>query len=238
MDNTLQEYIDKEYIHGTWFQTLVPVSQEIAWMRNFLEEQKRKGEKFFPAEKYIFRAFSRPFEQVRVVIIGQDPYPTAAHAQGFSFSVAPEVSPLPRSLMNIFRELCEDIGCDMPINGDLTPWVEQGVMLLNRVLTVGAGRIGSHSGIGWEEITLCAFKGLVRRKIPLVVILWGKQASELMAYVGSVPTFVSAHPSPLSAWRGFFGSRPFSRANEALMRLGSETIDWKLPSLLRDFDES
>ena len=165
-----------------------------------------------------------------MLITGQDPYPTPGHAVGLSFSVAADVRPLPRSLQNIFKELASDLEVGLPSNGDLTPWAEQGVLLLNRVLTVGAGEPGSHRGIGWESFTEAAIRGLVERiEEPLVAILWGKDAQSLTEMLGDVPIIESAHPSPLSADRGFFGSRPFSQANEFLDDLGGEPISWALP---------
>ena len=167
---------------------------------------------------------------MRVLIVGQDPYPTPGHAVGLSFSVAPDVRPLPRSLQNIFRELHDDVGQAAPATGDLTPWTENGVLLLNRVLTVRLGEPGSHRGIGWEAITAAAITALVARPdAPLVAILWGRDAQSLEPDLPDVPVIASAHPSPMSADRGFFGSRPFSRANALLDELGAEPLDWSLP---------
>jgi uracil-DNA glycosylase len=177
------------------------------------------------------RAFSFPFDQVRVLIVGQDPYPTPGHAVGLSFSVAPDVRPLPRSLSNIFTEYTEDLGFPQPTTGDLTPWAERGVLLLNRVLTVRPGTPASHRGKGWEAVTECAIRALVARDQPMVAVLWGRDASTLkpMLAEGDCGIIESPHPSPLSASRGFFGSRPFSRANELLQQKGAEPIDWQLP---------
>jgi uracil-DNA glycosylase len=169
-----------------------------------------------------------PLEDVRVLIVGQDPYPTPGHPVGLSFSVAPDVRPVPRSLQNIYQELGTDLGLPPPANGDLSPWFERGVMLLNRVLTVCPGRPASHQGKGWETVTGQAISGLVARGGPLVAILWGRQAQSLAPMLGQVPRIESAHPSPLSARSGFFGSRPFSRANELLARQGATPIDWRL----------
>ena len=166
---------------------------------------------------------------MRVLIVGQDPYPTPGHAVGLSFSVAAEVRPLPRSLGNIFTEYCDDLGHPAPANGDLTPWARQGVMLLNRVLTVRPGTPASHRGKGWEAVTECAIRALVARQQPLVAVLWGRDAATLKPMLGDPAIIESAHPSPLSASRGFFGSRPFSRANELLQQLGAEPVDWRLP---------
>lgn len=177
----------------------------------------------------MLRAFAAPLDDVRVLIVGQDPYPTPGHAVGLCFSVAPEVSPIPRSLENIYRELVADLGVPMPSNGDLSPWAARGVLLLNRVLTVRPGKSGSHRGIGWEAVTDCAIQALVRRGGPLVAILWGRDARTLAPALGDIPRVESAHPSPLSAHSGFFGSRPFSRANELLRRHGADPVDWSLP---------
>ena len=148
-----------------------------------------------------------------------------------AFSTAEHVRPIPRSLKNIFAELSTDLGILPPVSGDLSPWAEQGVLLLNRVLTVAPGEAGSHAGRGWEAITEAAIRALVARDAPLVAILWGKQAQTLTPLLGSTPIIASAHPSPLSARRGFFGSRPFSRANEALVEQGSAPVDWRITAL-------
>jgi uracil-DNA glycosylase len=179
----------------------------------------------------VLRAFSFPFEAVRVLIVGQDPYPTPGHAVGLSFSVAPDVRPLPRSLANIFNEYRADLGYPQPANGDLSPWAQRGVMLLNRVLTVRPGTPASHRGKGWEAVTECAIRALVAREQPMVAILWGRDAATLRPIFGgeNCVSIESAHPSPLSASRGFFGSRPFSRANELLAGMGAEPVDWRLP---------
>jgi uracil-DNA glycosylase len=142
--------------------------------------------------------------------------------------VAPDVRPLPRSLNNIYAELEADLGIPRAAGGDLTPWFEQGVLLLNRVLTVQPGRPGSHRGKGWEQVTQQAIEALVARGGPLVAILWGRDAQSLIPMLGDVPYIKSAHPSPMSADRGFFGSRPFSRANDCLVRAGADPIDWTL----------
>jgi uracil-DNA glycosylase len=146
-----------------------------------------------------------------------------------SFSVAADVRPLPRSLANIFTEYQQDLGLPLPTSGDLTPWAKQGVMLLNRVLTVRPGTPASHRGKGWEAVTECAIRALVERRQPLVAVLWGRDAATLKPMLGDTVTIESAHPSPLSASRGFFGSRPFSRANELLQKMGAEPVDWRLP---------
>jgi uracil-DNA glycosylase len=166
-----------------------------------------------------------------VLIVGQDPYPTPGHAVGLSFSVASDVRPLPRSLENIYKEYSSDLGYPAPANGDLSPWAERGVMLLNRVLTVRPGTPASHRGKGWEAVTECAIRALTARAQPLVAVLWGRDASTLKPMLDGddCVAIESPHPSPLSASRGFFGSRPFSRANELLVKMGAEPIDWRLP---------
>lgn len=202
-----------------------PVAGKIGEMGKML---RKEGNNYFPAGKDIFRAFTYPFDQVKVLIVGQDPYPTPGNAMGLSFSVKPGV-PIPKSLQNIFKELHEDLGCSLPSSGDLRPWAQQGVMLLNRVLTVSPNEAGSHRGRGWEEVTDCAISALVQRDSPLVAILWGKQAQSLRPALGETPCIESAHPSPLSASRGFFGSHPFSRTNSWLQQLGAAPINWQLP---------
>jgi uracil-DNA glycosylase len=166
---------------------------------------------------------------VRVLVVGQDPYPTPGHAVGLSFSVAPDVRPLPPSLVNIFGELESDLGLPRPSTGDLTPWADAGVLLLNRVLTVGPGRPASHRGRGWETVTDCAIDALVRRGGPLVAVLWGRDARGLKSRLPGIPCVESAHPSPLSARSGFVGSRPFSRVNALLAEQGAPPVDWRLP---------
>jgi uracil-DNA glycosylase len=219
-----------EIVETGWAGALAPVAGQIATAGDFLRAEIAAGRRYLPAGTNILRAFTQPFDQVRVLIVGQDPYPTPGHAVGLSFSVQPQVRPLPRSLANIFREYRDDLGLPSPSNGDLSPWAERGVLLLNRVLTVEPGRPGSHRGKGWEQVTAQAIRALVARPAqPLVAILWGRDAGSLRPMLTDVPCIVSAHPSPLSADRGFFGSRPFSRANHLLTDLGSDPIDWKLP---------
>jgi uracil-DNA glycosylase len=200
-------------------------------MGEFLRAELAAGRGYLPAGQNVLRAFTFPFDKVRVLIVGQDPYPTPGHAVGLSFSVAPDVRPLPRSLDNIYKEYVQDLGNPAPANGDLTPWAERGVMMLNRVLTVRAGTPASHRGKGWESVTECAIRALVARPQPMVAVLWGRDAQTLKPMLAGAhcATIESVHPSPLSATRGFFGSRPFSRANELLTTLGAEPIDWQLP---------
>jgi uracil-DNA glycosylase len=212
-----------------WAEALEPVAGRIAAMGAFLRAEIAAGRRYLPAGENVLRAFKQPFADVRVLIVGQDPYPTPGNPVGLSFSVAPEVKRLPGSLVNIFREYSDDLGYPAPSNGDLTPWAERGVLLLNRVLTVAPGKPGSHRGKGWEEVTEQAIRALAAREAPLVAILWGRDARTLVPLLDGVPTVESAHPSPYSANSGFFGSRPFSRANQLLAQRGAEPVDWKLP---------
>jgi uracil-DNA glycosylase len=219
-----------EIVEEGWASALEPARAQVAQMGEFLRAEIAAGQRYLPAGQNVLRAFTFPFEQVRVLIVGQDPYPTPGHAVGLSFSVAPEVRPLPRSLANIFTEYVDDLGYPAPTTGDLTPWAERGVMLLNRVLTVRPGTPASHRGKGWEAVTECAIRALVARRQPLVAVLWGRDASTLKPMLGADCVAIeSPHPSPLSASRGFFGSRPFSRANELLEKMGADPIDWRLP---------
>jgi uracil-DNA glycosylase len=228
-----------------WADALEPVAGRIAAMGDFLRAEVAAGRRYLPAGENVLRAFKQPFAAVRVLIVGQDPYPTPGYAVGLSFSVAPDVRRLPGSLVNIFREYSEDLGYPAPATGDLTPWAERGVLLLNRVLTVQPGKPGSHRGKGWEEVTDQAIRALAARKPaaaggqvgsagrpggePLVAILWGRDARTLAPLLEGIPAIESAHPSPYSAASGFFGSRPFSRANHLLEQEGAEPVDWKLP---------
>lgn len=212
-----------------WAAALEPVRPRIAELGDFLRAEVAAGRRFLPAGERVFAAFAMPLADVRVLIVGQDPYPTPGHPIGLSFAVADDVTPLPKSLQNIFREYTDDLGHPPPTSGDLTPWVEQGVMLLNRSLTVQPGRPASHRGKGWEEVTEQAIRALVARNQPLVAVLWGADARRLKPLLGGAPTIESPHPSPLSASRGFFGSRPFSRANRHLAALGAPPVDWRLP---------
>ena len=212
-----------------WAEALEPVRPTIEHLGDFLRDELAAGRRFLPSGDRVFAAYGAPFAEVKVLIVGQDPYPTPGHPIGLCFAVAPDVRPLPKSLQNIFREYQDDLGLPAPTSGDLRPWVEQGVMLLNRCLTVRPGAPGSHRGAGWEEVTERTIEALVARDRPLVAVLWGRDARDLKPLLGGVPTVESPHPSPLSASRGFFGSRPFSRANELLEREGAEPVDWRLP---------
>jgi len=217
-----------ELIAPDWAEALAPVADRIAAMGDFLRAELAAGRDYLPAGPNVLRAFSRPLADVKVLVVGQDPYPTRGHPVGLSFSVAPDVRPLPRSLVNIYTELSADLGIPPAASGDLTPWFEQGVLLLNRVLTVRPGSPGSHRGKGWEEVTECAIEALATRGGPLVAILWGRDAQSLAPRLAGVPQVASAHPSPMSAHSGFFGSRPFSRSNAALLAQGGSEVDWRL----------
>ena len=217
-----------ELVDPSWARALAPVESTVHQIGKRLREEVAEGRGYLPAGTDVLRAFTYPMDGVKVLIVGQDPYPTPGHPMGLSFSVQPGVRP-PRSLENIFTELVSDLGVDRPTSGDLTPWSRQGVMLLNRVLTVRPGAPASHKGWGWETVTQRAIEALVERRAPLVAILWGRPAQSLTPMLGSTPILASPHPSPLSASRGFFGSRPFSRANELLVEQGAAPVDWRLP---------
>ena len=217
-----------ELVDPGWAAALAPVEPQIAAMGEFLRAETAAGRRYLPAGDRVLRAFTYPLADVRVLIVGQDPYPTPGHPIGLSFAVERDVRPIPRSLANIYKELHDDLGIAPAAHGDLTPWAEHGVMLLNRVLTVQAGASGSHRGKSWEAVTEAAIRALVARGGPLVAILWGRDAASLKPLLGSTPTITSAHPSPLSAHNGFFGSRPFSKANELLVAQGAEPVDWRL----------
>jgi uracil-DNA glycosylase len=218
-----------ELVASDWAEALLPVEPKITEMGAFLRAEIAAGRSYLPAGDNILRAFRQPMADVRVLIVGQDPYPTPGNPVGLSFSVAPTVRRLPGSLVNIFTEYSADLGYPRPSNGDLSPWSERGVMLLNRVLTVEPGKPASHRGKGWELVTERAIRALAARGGPLVAILWGNDARNLAPLLGATPTIQSAHPSPMSADRGFFGSRPFSRADQLLEQQGGQPVDWKLP---------
>lgn len=223
-----------ELMSPDWAQALAPAAGQLHELASGLEAERAAGARILPEPENILRAFQRPLADVRVLILGQDPYPTPGHAVGLAFSTAASVRPVPRSLVNIYRELHTDLGVPPSPSGDLSPWADQGVLLLNRVLTVRAGEAGSHRRRGWEEITELAVRAVVNRRLangnhaPLVAILWGRDARSIVPLLDGAPRIESAHPSPLSASRGFFGSRPFSRANELLKEQGAEPVDWTL----------
>ncbi|MDH6237602.1 uracil-DNA glycosylase [Cryobacterium sp. CG_9.6] len=215
-------------IDSGWAHALAPVAPELLHIESFLNAETASGRPWLPDAQNVLRAFREPFDSVRVLIVGQDPYPTPGHAIGLAFAVDPEVRPVPRSLGNVYQELRSDLGVVPPAHGDLSAWSRSGVLLLNRVLTVQASQAGSHRRHGWEAVTEQAIRALVARKRPLVAILWGKDAASLRPLLGETPVIESPHPSPLSARRGFFGSRPFTRANELLRSQGAVPVDWTL----------
>jgi uracil-DNA glycosylase len=227
--SALQGLVDRGLMAPDWAEALAPVDERIGALGRFLREEIAAGRGYLPAGDHVMRAFVRPLRDVRVLIVGQDPYPTPGHPIGLSFAVAPEVRPVPRSLANIYAELSSDLGLAPVAHGDLSAWADQGVMLLNRVLTVSPGAAASHRGRGWEAVTECAITALARRGGPCAAVLWGRDAQSLKPMLGPIPWVESAHPSPLSASRGFFGSRPFSRVNRLLADQGAGPVDWALP---------
>ncbi|MCY1716662.1 uracil-DNA glycosylase [Microbacterium sp. SL62] len=224
---TLPELADAELIDRSWAEALTPVADDIAAVG---ERLRAEGKPYLPAGDLVLRAFRTPLDEVRVLIVGQDPYPTPGHPIGLSFAVDSHVRPLPRSLTNIYRELSDDLGIAPAPHGDLSAWGAQGVMLLNRVLTVAPGVPASHRGWGWERVTEHAIRCLVARESPLVAVLWGKDAQGLAPILGDTAVVASPHPSPLSASRGFFGSKPFSRVNALLEEQGADPVDWRIPA--------
>jgi len=228
--SALAGLVDKGLMAPDWAAALAPVDDQVAAMGRFLREELAARRPYLPSGENVFRAFRRPLADVRVLVVGQDPYPTPGHPIGLSFAVEAHVRPIPRSLANIYTELRDDLGVEPPAHGDLTAWADAGVMLLNRVLTVQPGASASHRGKGWEQITQRAIEALVERGGPLVAILWGRDAQSLKPMLGSTPYVESVHPSPLSASRGFFGSRPFSRVNALLAEQGGAPVDWRLPA--------
>lgn len=229
MPMTLGELAAAGIVDAGWAAALGPVAPDIAALGDRLRAEVAAGRAYLPAGGQVLRAFQRPLDDVRVLIVGQDPYPTPGHPIGLSFAVDAHVRPLPRSLSNIYRERATDLGIPPATHGDLSAWSDQGVMLLNRVLTVSPGEPGSHRGWGWEKVTEHAIRTLVARDRPLVAILWGRDAANLRPLLGDAAAIESAHPSPLSASRGFFGSRPFSRANALLAAQGADPVDWRIP---------
>ncbi|MGB3731436.1 uracil-DNA glycosylase [Microbacterium sp.] len=228
MPQTLAQLADAGQLDPGWAEALAPVQPLIAELGDRLRAESTAGRGYLPAGANVLRAFQRPLTDVKVLITGQDPYPTPGHPIGLSFAVDREVRPLPRSLGNIYKERQDDLGIPPAPHGDLTAWSDQGVLLLNRVLTVRPGAPASHRGWGWEKVTELAIRALVARQRPLVAILWGADARGLKPLLGSTPIIESAHPSPLSASRGFFGSRPFSRANALLESQGAQPVDWRV----------
>jgi uracil-DNA glycosylase len=226
---SLPELAEAGLMDPGWAEALAPVGPDIAALGDRLRAEVAAGRHYLPAGDRVLRAFQRPLADVKVLIVGQDPYPTPGHPIGLSFAVDAHVRPLPRSLANIYQELQSDLGVPPAPHGDLSAWSDQGVMLLNRVLTVAPGAPASHRGWGWEKVTEHAIRTLVGRDGPLVAILWGRDAANLRPLLGETPIIESPHPSPLSASRGFFGSKPFSRANMLLERQGTAPVDWRLP---------
>ena len=229
MTGTLTSLVERGLVAADWAEALEPVEDRIEAMGRFLREEVAAGRHYLPAGDQVLRAFQRPLADVRVLVVGQDPYPTPGHAVGLSFSVSPETRPIPKSLVNIYTEYMSDLGHPKPSNGDLTPWTERGVLLLNRCLTVQPGRSAAHRGKGWEAVTDRAIEVLAARSGPKAAILWGRDAQQLKPLLGGIPWVESPHPSPLSESRGFFGSRPFSRVNELLVSEGGRPVDWRLP---------
>lgn len=225
---TLVQLAADGLIDPEWAAALAPAQEVITALGERLREEQAAGRGYLPAGEHVLRAFQRPMSDVKVLITGQDPYPTPGHPIGLSFAVDRDVRPLPRSLGNIYAERETDLGIPPAPHGDLTAWSDQGVLLLNRVLTVRPGEAGSHRRWGWEQVTELAIRALVARDRPLVAILWGNDAAGLRPLLGDTPVIASAHPSPLSARRGFFGSRPFSRANDLLEGLGAAPVDWRV----------
>ncbi|MDQ1127965.1 uracil-DNA glycosylase [Microbacterium sp. SORGH_AS_0888] len=230
MAMTLPQLAEAGLMDPGWAEALAPVAGDIAALGERLRAEVAAGRRYLPAGERVLRAFQRPLAEVKVLIVGQDPYPTPGHPIGLSFAVDAHVRPLPRSLSNIYQELQSDLGIPPAPHGDLTAWTEQGVMLLNRVLTVAPGAPASHRGWGWEKVTEHAIRVLAARSSPLVAILWGRDAANLRPLLGATPAIESPHPSPLSASRGFFGSAPFSRANALLEQQGASPVDWRVSS--------
>lgn len=226
-----------ELVAPDWVAALEPVEPQLRRALEFVAAEAAAGRRVLPAPDRLLRAFQQPLAGVKVLIVGQDPYPTPGHPIGLSFAVEGHTRPLPRSLANIYKELDADLGLPPRIHGDLSRWTEQGVLLLNRALSVRAGAAGSHRNKGWEEVTAAAIRAVADRTdsqrgpVPLVAILWGKDAESVRPLLGGTAVVSSPHPSPLSAARGFFGSRPFSRANELLAAQGAAPVDWELPPL-------
>ncbi|PWH07628.1 uracil-DNA glycosylase [Brachybacterium endophyticum] len=217
-----------ETIAPDWAEALSPVEPAIHAMGDFLRGEAESGNGYLPTGENVLRAFTRPLADVRVLIVGQDPYPTPGHPIGLSFAVEEHVRPIPRSLQNIYAEMRDDLGIPPAPHGDLSAWQDQGVLLLNRVLTVRPGTPASHRGKGWEAVTEAAIRALAARGGPLVAILWGRDAQNLQPLLSPTPCITSPHPSPLSARRGFFGSAPFSRANALLEQQGADPVDWRV----------
>ncbi len=233
---TNQSHASLDALVGSgWSDVLAPVAHTIATLGDRLRAEQAAGRPFAPAGDRIFAALSMPLDAVRVLVVGQDPYPTPGHAIGLAFAVERGVRPVPGSLRNLLTEYEADLGLPRPTHGDLSAWVSQGVLLLNRVLTVAHGAPGSHRGWGWEEVTDTVVDGLLAHHaaagMPLVALLWGRDAQTLAPRLraGGAQVLSAPHPSPLSAHRGFLGSRPFTRVNALLDAAGAAPVDWRLP---------
>ncbi|MFD1721705.1 uracil-DNA glycosylase [Amnibacterium endophyticum] len=229
MSGALADLAERGLIAGDWASALAPAEDDLLKAEAAVRADRDAGATVLPADDLVLRAFRTPLERVRVLIVGQDPYPTPGHAIGLAFATARHVRPLPRSLVNVYRERADDLGLAPAAHGDLSAWADRGVLLLNRDLTVRAGQAASHRGLGWEGVTARAVAALAARGGPLVAVLWGRQAQALAPLLGDVPRIESAHPSPLSARHGFFGSRPFSRVDALLEQQGADAVDWSLP---------
>lgn len=219
-------------IEPSWEKVLAPEFDKpyFAGIVNYLKAEKAAGKEIFPAGPLIFNAFNlTPFDQVKAVLIGQDPYHGRGQAHGLSFSVPPGIKP-PPSLMNMYKELKDDLGIDAPAHGCLESWARQGLLMLNASLTVEAATPMSHSKIGWEQFTDAVIRTISDKKEGVVFILWGRFAQQKEALIDKSKHFVlkAAHPSPFSAYNGFFGSKPYSRTNELLVQQGREPINWSL----------
>lgn len=215
-------------VHASWLPAFDSVGHSIADIEQRLSAESDSGIVHAPDDRDVFRAFRAPLDSIRVVIVGQDPYPTPGHAVGLAFSTAPDARPLPRSLANIYRELQDDLGITPSVHGDLSRWIDEGVLLMNTALTVREGEAGSHRSWQWTDVTGAALRLLAERGGPLVAVLWGQDAQWAKPLLNGVEIIESAHPSPLSAHRGFFGSHPFSRVNASLVNQGATAIDWRV----------
>lgn len=219
-------------LHSSWKEILNDELQKPYYVE-LTDEVKRlyiaKKDFIFPEESEVYRAFDLcPFDDIKVVILGQDPYPTRGHANGLCFSVEPSVRPFPKSLNNIFKEIKDDLGKPIPSNGNLERWAKQGVLLLNTILTVEEGKPDSHKNIGWEKFTDAVIRKINSEKEGIVIMLWGSKAISKEEMIDKSKHFIlkSVHPSPLSAHRGFFGCKHFSKSNEFLRMMEKPEIDW------------
>ncbi len=217
----------RDAVHASWLPALEPVGLELDAVLARVRAEEDAGASVLPPADVRLRALAAPLDGVRVLVVGQDPYPTPGHAVGWSFSAPPGTSPLPASLRNLLRELADDRGV-RATSGDLSPWVGRGVMLLNRVLTVRAGESASHRRLGWQAVTDAVVGALAARDAPLVSVLWGRDAQAVAPLLAGTAVVTGVHPSPLSASRGFFGSRPFGAVDAALVAQGGPAMDWSL----------